>query len=150
MNAPGWSANLVDDDAGLTRILRETRTIAVLGAKSGAAQPACYVPAYLARQGYRLSLVNPTLAGARVLQVPVVATLADLPAPVDLIDVFRRPEFLPGHAAEILALPWRPAVVWFQLGIRNDAAAERLAREGIRVVQDRCMMPEHRRLVAVS
>ena len=143
-----WSANLVDDDAGLTRILREARTVAVLGAKTGRAEPAYYVPDYLAHQGYRLSLVNPTLAGTRVLDVPVVATLADLPGPVDLIDVFRRPEFLPGHAAEILALPWRPAVVWFQLGIRNDAAAERLAREGIRVVQDRCMMPEHRRLMA--
>jgi predicted CoA-binding protein len=55
---------------------------------------------------------------------------------------------LPAHAREILALPWRPRVVWFQLGIRNDRAAELLARAGIRVVQDRCMMPEHRRLVA--
>lgn len=141
-----WTANLVEDDAGLARILRESRTVAVLGVKAQPAEPAYYVPAYLARQGYRLSLVNPTLAGARVLDTPVLASLADLPAPVDLIDVFRRPAFLPGHAAEILALPWRPAVVWFQLGIRNDAAAERLARAGIRVVQDRCMMPEHRRL----
>jgi predicted CoA-binding protein len=64
-----------------------------------------------------------------------------------VVEVFRRPEYLPSHAAEILALPWKPAVVWFQLGIRNDAAAERLARAGIRVVQDRCMMPEHRRLI---
>jgi predicted CoA-binding protein len=145
-----WTANLVDDDAGLTRILHEARSVAVLGAKTGRGEPAFYVPDYLARQGYRLSLINPTLAGTRVLDTTVVATLADLPGPVDLVDVFRRPEFLPGHATEILALPWRPAVVWFQLGIRNDAAAERLAREGIRVVQDRCMMPEHRRLVGVS
>jgi predicted CoA-binding protein len=144
-----WSANLVDDDAGLARILRESRTVAVLGAKAQPAQPAHYVPAYLARQGYRVRPVNPTLAGTRVLDETVVATLADLEEPVDVIDVFRRPEYLPGHAAEILALPWRPAVVWFQLGIRNDAAAERLARAGIRVVQDRCMMPEHRRLIAV-
>ena len=79
-----------------------------------------------------------------------MATLADLPGPVDVIDVFRRPEYLPGHAAEILALPWRPAAVWFQLGIRNDVAAERLARAGIRVVQDRCMMPEHRRLLGAD
>jgi predicted CoA-binding protein len=142
-----WTANLVDDDAGLARILRESRTVAVLGAKDRPAEPAYYVPAYLARQGYRLSLVNPTLAGARVLDVPVVSSLADLPGPVDLIDVFRRPQFLSGHAAEILALPWRPSVVWFQLGIRNDAAAGQLARAGIRVVQDRCMMPEHRRLL---
>jgi predicted CoA-binding protein len=142
-----WSANLVDDDAGLTRILREARTIAVLGAKAQPSEPAHYVPAYLAREGYRVLPVNPTLAGRTILDVAVVPTLADLAEPVDVIDVFRRPEYLPGHAGEILRLPWRPAVVWFQLGIRNDAAAERLARAGIRVVQDRCMMPEHRRLI---
>ena len=142
-----WSANLIDDDDGLVRILREARTVAVLGAKAQPAEPAHYVPAYLTQHGYRVLPVNPTLAGRTILGEPVVATLADLPGPVDVIDVFRRPEYLPGHAAEILALPWRPAVVWFQLGIRNDAAAERLARAGIRVVQDRCMMPEHRRLL---
>jgi uncharacterized protein len=142
-----WSANLVDDDAGLTRILRESRTVAVLGAKAQPSAPAYYVPAYLASVGYRVRPVNPTLAGARILGEPVIPTLADLPEPVDVIDVFRRPEFLPGHAAEILALPWRPSVVWFQLGIRHDGAAQRLARAGIRVVQDRCMMPEHRRLL---
>jgi predicted CoA-binding protein len=141
-----WSANLIDDDAGLTRILREARTVGVLGAKAQPAEPAHYVPAYLTQHGYRVLPVNPTLAGRKILGEPVVATLADLPGPVDVIDVFRRPEYLPGHAAEVLALPWRPAVVWFQLGIRNDTAAERLARAGIRVVQDRCMMPEHRRL----
>ena len=142
-----WSANLIDDDAGLARILREARTVAVLGAKAQRAEPAHYVPAYLAHQGYRVLPVNPTLVGTKILGEPVAATLADLPGPVDVVDLFRRPEYLPGHAAEILALPWRPAVVWFQLGIRNDAAAERLARAGIRVVQDRCMMPEHRRLL---
>jgi uncharacterized protein len=146
MSAHG-SANLVDDDAGLARILREARTVAVVGAKADPSQPAHYVPAYLARVGYRVRPVNPTLVGTRVLEAPVVATLADLPEPVDVVEIFRRPEYLPGHAAEILALPWRPAAVWFQLGIRNDVAAERLARAGIRVVQDRCMMPEHRRLL---
>ena len=65
-----------------------------------------------------------------------------------MIEVFRRPEFLPAHADEIVALPCRPGTVWFQLGIRHDGAAERLARAGIRVVQDRCMMPEHRQLLA--
>jgi uncharacterized protein len=142
-----WSVNLVDDDAGLARILREARTVAVLGAKAQPAAPAHYVPAYLARAGYRIRPVNPTLVGTHILGEPVVATLADLPEPVDVVDVFRRPEFLPGHATEILALPWRPAVVWFQLGIRHDGAAQRLAGAGIRVVQDRCMMPEHRRLL---
>jgi uncharacterized protein len=143
-----WRDNLVDDDAGLTRILREARTVAVLGAKAQPSAPAYYVPAYLAEQGYRILPVNPTLMGAKVHDAPSVTTLAELGGPVDVIDVFRRPQYLPGHAGEILALPWRPAVVWFQLGIRNDAAAEQLARAGIRVAQDRCMMPEHRRLIA--
>ena len=142
-----WQGNLVDDDAGLRRILREAHTVAVLGAKADTRAPAYYVPAYLAARGYRLRPVNPTLTGRSVLGEPVVATLADLPEPVDVIDVFRRPQFLPAHAAEIVRLPWRPAAVWFQLGIRNDDAAATLARAGIRVVQDRCMMPEHRRLI---
>ena len=138
---------LVQDDAGLTRIFREVRTIAVLGAKGEASAPAYYVPTYLKARGYRILPVNPTRAGERMLGERVVATLADLPEPVDAIEVFRRPEFLPGHASEILRLPWKPAVVWFQLGIRHDEAAAELARAGIRVVQDRCMMPEHRRLL---
>jgi hypothetical protein len=144
---PGWQANLVDDDAGLTAILREAKRVAVVGAKRDPGAPAHYVPAYLRRQGYRVIGVNPTLAGAALFDEPVVPTVADLPWPVDVIEVFRRPVFLPAHAAEIVALPWQPAVVWFQLGIRHDGAARRLAEAGIRVVQDRCMMPDHRRLL---
>jgi predicted CoA-binding protein len=142
-----WTTNLVDDDPGLARILREARTVAVLGAKVDRAAPAYYVPAYLRARGYAIVPVNPNFAGQEVFGTPIVPALADLAGPVDVIEVFRRPEYLPGHASEILALPWRPKAVWFQLGIRNDAAAERLARAGIRVVQDRCMMPEHRRLL---
>jgi predicted CoA-binding protein len=142
--------NLVDDDAGLVRILREARTVGVLGANTRHSAPAYYVPAYLHAHGYRIYPVNPTLAGEAVFDEPIVGALADLPVPVDVVDVFRRPEFLVGHAREILALPWRPPVVWFQLGIRNDEAASMLARAGIRVVQDRCMMPEHRRLVGAA
>ena len=141
---------LVQDDAGLTRIFREARTVAVLGAKGEPGEPAFYVPSYLKTRGYRISPVNPTRAGERILDETVVATLADLTERVDVIEVFRRPEFLPGHATEILRLPWKPAVVWFQLGIRHDAAAAELARAGIRVVQDRCMMPEHRRLLGAA
>ena len=142
--------NLVDDDAGLARILRESRTVAVLGANTRRSAPAYYVPAYLHSHGYRIYPVNPTLTGESVFDAPIVGALADLTTAVDVIDVFRRPEYLVGHAREILALPWRPPAVWFQLGIRNDEAAVMLAREGIRVVQDRCMMPEHRRLVGAA
>lgn len=142
-----WRERLVQDDAGLARIFREARTIAVLGAKGEPGEPAFYVPSYLKARGYRVLPVNPTRAGERILGESVASTLEDLPGPVDVVEVFRRPEFLPGHAAEILRLPWKPAVVWFQLGIRHDTAAAELARAGIRVVQDRCMMPEHRRLL---
>jgi hypothetical protein len=145
-----WRARIVSDDGRLGRILQLARTIAVLGAKAQANEPAFYVPAYLAARGYRILPVNPTLTGRSLFGVSVAATLADLGEPVDVIEVFRRPEFLPGHAREVLALPWRPHVVWFQLGIRHDGAAEMLARAGIHVVQDRCMMPEHRRLLGAA
>ena len=145
-----WKSRIVSDDAGLEQILRAARTIAVLGAKAGVNEPAFYVPAYLARRGYRILPVNPTLTGRSLFGVPVVPTLADLTEPADVIEVFRRPEFLPGHAREVLELPWRPAAVWFQLGIRHDGAAEMLARAGMLVVQDRCMMPEHRRLLGAA
>src|SRR5262249_24290664 len=107
-------------------------------------------PAYLASHGYRILPVNPRLGGRAVHGEASVDALAALAAPIDVLDVFRRPEDLPGHADEILAMSPRPAVVWFQLGIRHDGAAERLARAGIRVVQDRCMMPEHRRLMRAA
>ena len=141
-----WKTRIVSDDENLTRILRAARTVAVLGAKAGLDEPAHYVPAYLAARGYRILPVNPTLAGS-LFGAPVAPTLADLAEPADVIDVFRRPELLPGHAREILELPWRPAAVWFQLGIRHDGAAEILARAGMLVIQDRCMMPEHTRLI---
>jgi predicted CoA-binding protein len=147
---PDWERNLITDDDGVRAILREAKTVAVLGAKDGPREPAFYVPAYLADHGYRIHPVNPILAGRELHGARVVGTVADLAGPVDVIDVFRRPAYLEGHAREILALPWRPAVVWFQLGIRNDAAAERLARAGLKVVQDRCMMPDHRRLVGAT
>ena len=142
-----WRHNLIAGDDGVAAILREAKTVAVLGAKLGAGEPAFYVPAYLHARGYRILPVNPTLRGHAAFDRPVVATLADLEEAADVVEIFRRPEYLPGHAAEILALPWRPRAAWFQLGIPNDRAAETLARAGMQVVQDRCMMPDHRRLI---
>ena len=142
-----WRDLLIHDDEGLLTIFRESKTVAVLGAKASPSEPAYYVPAYLHARGYAIRPVNPRFAGSRLHERDTVATLAELTEPADVIEIFRRPEYLPGHADEILALPWRPKTVWFQLGIRNDAAAEKLARAGMRVVQDRCMMPEHRRLL---
>jgi predicted CoA-binding protein len=134
-------------DDELKAILHEPRSVAVLGAKAARFEAAWYVPAYLHGHGWRVVGVNPKLVGQDWLGEPAVASLADLRGPVDVIEVFRRPEVLVAVAEEILALPWRPRWVWFQLGIANDEAARRLAAAGIGVVQDRCMMPEHRRLV---
>src|SRR5262245_39490349 len=105
-----WRANLVDDDAGLTTILKEARTVAVLGAKPGLSEAAHYVPAYLRQHGYRILPVNPHFAGQRLHDAVTVARLDALPEEADVIEVFRRPEFLVGHADEILVLSWRPKV----------------------------------------
>lgn len=137
---------LLHDDADLRTLLANTHSIGVLGGKANPAEPAFYVPAYLTQHGYSCVAVNPTLAGRTVFGNPAVASLAEL-TPVDLIEVFRRPDLIDAHVDELAALPWRPRYVWFQLGIRNDPAAARLVAMGIGVVQDRCMMPEHRRLV---
>jgi predicted CoA-binding protein len=134
-----------ESDAELREILSGTRTIAVVGIKDRPEEDANRVPRYLQEHGYRIVPVTPK-AGS-VLGERAYARLADLPAPVDLVDLFRAPEHIPGHVEEILALPWRPAAVWMQLGIHHDAAAARLRAAGIRVIQDRCIMVEHRRLL---
>ena len=140
-------AMLPSSDPDLRRILTENRTAAVLGAKVEPWEAAFYVPKYMAEQGWSMIAVNPKLAGQEWLGAPAVASVAELSAPVQVLEVFRRSDALVPVAREILALPWRPSVVWFQLGIANDEAAELLSAAGIDVVQDRCMMPEHQRLV---
>jgi predicted CoA-binding protein len=133
-------------DAELRTILATCPTIAVLGIHTATEKPAFYVPDYLHDQGYRILGVNPGLAGQVLFGEPVHATLAELTEPVDLVDVFRRPEAIAAHLPDLLALSPRPRVVWFQLGIRNDAAARTLEAAGITVVQDRCTLADHRRL----
>jgi predicted CoA-binding protein len=132
------------DDA-LRDLLRSTRSIAVLGIKSGDADEAFRVPRYLQARGYRILPVNPKLD--RVLGEPAVASLADVSAPYELLDVFRAPAHLPAHVDEILALASPPRAVWFQEGIRDDRSAARLREAGIQVIQDRCLMVEHARLL---
>jgi predicted CoA-binding protein len=132
-------------DAEIRDLLRAVHCIAVLGMKDEPAADAFRVPAYLQRQGYRIRPVNPKLN--TVLEEPAVASLAELAETPDLIDVFRAAAHVPGHVEEILAMHPLPRVVWLQLGIRHDEAAARLDAAGIRVVQDRCLMVEHRRLL---
>jgi predicted CoA-binding protein len=136
---------LLEDDAALRGLIDATHSIAVLGIKAGEGDDAFRVPRYLQRAGFRILPVNPKLE--RVLDEPVAARLAAIDEPFDLVNVFRDARHLPAHVDEILALPRHPAAVWFQLGIRDDASAARLAAAGLDVVQDRCLMVEHRRLL---
>lgn len=141
-----WRDNLVDSMADVREILEETRTVAVLGIKpeSHAGQPAHYVPRYLQEAGYEVIPVPvyyPEVT--EILGKPVVREVSAVPGSVDMVNVFRRARDIPPHVDDIIAKG--PKVVWFQLGIRNDEAAEKLARAGIRVVQDRCTLADHQR-----
>lgn len=136
-------------DDEIRTILERARTIAVLGAHWESDRPACYVPEYLHEVGYRVLPVNPAGVGRTWLapeHVPFAARLTDLDESIDIVDVFRRAELLPAHEAEILGMSPLPKVVWFQLGVRNDAVAKRLRAAGITVVQDRCTLADHRRM----
>ena len=138
-----WKMNLITDAAGIAAMLKDTKTIAVLGIKpeSHGGQPAHYVPAHMDRAGYGIIPVPvyyPEVT--EILGEPVYRSLAAIPGEIDMVDVFRRARDIDAHVDDILAA--KPKYVWFQLGIRNDAVAERLAREGIDVVQDRCLLVE--------
>ena len=137
-----WRRHLIDDDAGIRALLQRTRRIAVLGIKTPeSGQPAYYVAEYAKRAGYEVVPVPVYYPDVtEILGSPVYRTLAAIPGEIDMVDVFRRAKDIEAHVDDILAK--RPASVWFQLGIRNDAVAERLAREGIDVVQDRCLLVE--------
>ena len=142
-----WREKLVDDPAGIARIWTETRRIAVVGIKTEAqgGQPAFYVPEYL--QGAGFDLVPVPVYYPEVTEIlgqRVYRAVADVPGEIDLVVVFRRSADVAAHVDDLIAA--KPGAVWLQSGIRNDDAAERLARAGIRVVQDRCAMVEHRRL----
>ena len=134
------------NDARVREILMSAPTVAVLGINDQRDKAAYYVPAYLHEAGYRVIGVNPKLAGTQMFGGAVQATLTEIAEPVDLVDVFRRPEAIPAHIEEILAMKPRPRVVWFQLGIENDDAAAILEASGITVVQNRCTMADHQRL----
>ena len=143
-----WQQNILTETAYIRALLAETKTVAVLGIKTEAqaGQPAFYVPRYLAAVGYEVIPVPvyyPEVT--HILGQRVYRRLVEIPGAVDLVDVFRRPEDLVGHVEDIVAK--RPKAVWLQSGIRHDAVAQRLAEAGIQVVQDRCMMIDHRSLL---
>ena len=142
-----WKSNLINDAAGIQQMLRDTKTIAVLGIKpeSHADQAAHYVAAHMAAAGYDVIPVPVYYPDVtEILGKKVVRKLADISGPVDMVNVFRRPSDIPQHVDDIVAK--KPKYVWFQLGIRNEDAARRFAEAGIKVVQDRCLMVEQGRL----
>ncbi|GGN33508.1 CoA-binding protein [Deinococcus daejeonensis] len=140
---------LVTQTAQVRQILTEHKVIAVVGFHHDAMKPAYYVPEYMHRQGYTIIPVNPALAarGESFFGHRAVATLAEITTPVDIVDVFRRSDRVRDHLPDILAMPTPPKVVWLQLGIRDDATARDLAARGIDVVQDRCLLADHRALL---
>jgi len=133
-----WQDNLLGDTAQIAALIRETKRIAVLGIKTEAQseQPSVYVPLYMQKAGYEIIPVPVYYPEAtEILGEKVYRRLTEIPGEIDMVDVFRRPADINGHVDDILAK--KPLSVWFQLGIRNDAAAEIFAKAGIKVVQDR-------------
>jgi predicted CoA-binding protein len=142
-----WQRNLVVDTADIGQLVRDCRRIAVLGIKpeSRAGAPAFYVPEYMLRHGY--DVIPVPVYYPEVVEIMgrrVYRSLRNIPGPIDMVNVFRRPRDIPPHVPDILEA--KPRVVWLQLGISHPETAEILARAGIQVVQDRCLMVEHRRL----
>ncbi|MBW3628721.1 MAG: CoA-binding protein [Gemmatimonadetes bacterium] len=142
-----WRENLIDDPAGIADILRSARRVAVLGIKTEAqsTQPAFYVPEYLKRAGYTVVPVPVYYPDAtEIIGERVYRSVSAIPEKVDLVIVFRRSVDVPPHVDDLIQA--RPGAVWMQSGIRHDDAARRLAEAGIKVVQNRCAMVEHRRV----
>jgi uncharacterized protein len=142
-----WRDNIIDDSTQLRELLLETKSIAVLGIKTEAqsAQPAFYVPKYMQNAGFKIIPVPVYYPDvAEILGERVYRQLQQIPDEVDMVNVFRRPQDVPPHLDDLLAK--KPKSVWMQLGISHDFVAEQLARAGIKVVQDRCLMVDHRRL----
>ncbi len=140
-----WRDHLIETPAQIKNLLENTHRIAVLGMKPDPDQPAYYVPDHAEHAGYDIVPVPvyyPDLT--EIMGKKVYRRLTDIPGGIDMVNVFRRPKDIPPHVDDIIAK--KPNSVWFQLGIRNDDAAEKLARAGIDVVQDHCLLVELRRI----
>ena len=141
-------ARLIDDPAGIAQLVKGYRRVVVLGIKpeSRGGEPAFYVPEYLKQEGIEIVPVPVYYPDVtRILGIPVIRKLTDVTGNVDCVDVFRKSSDIPPHVDDLIKL--KPKSVWFQLGIRNDEAAQRLVDAGIDVVQDKCLLVEHRKYV---
>jgi predicted CoA-binding protein len=129
-------------------VLASVKTIAVVGASANPARPSHGVMRFLISKGYTVIPVNPGHAGQKIHGQKVYAKLADIDVPIDLVDVFRAADQLPSVVDEILTLPNLPKVIWGQLTVRHDGAAEKAEAKGIKVIMDRCPAIEYPRLMA--
>ncbi len=134
------------DDAYISGILEEVRTVAIVGASANEVRPSFFVTKYLIDKGYAVFPINPGHAGREILGRMTYAKLADVPGAIDMIDVFRASDAVPGIVDEALALNPLPKVIWTQLTVRHDEAAAKAEAAGIKVVMNRCPKIEYARL----
>lgn len=134
------------DDAHIRNILDSVKSVAVVGASPKEDRPSMFVVKYLTERGYRVFPINPGHAGKQILDTRFYAKLADVPEPIDMVDVFRASEAIPRVLDEVLALSPLPKVFWMQLGIRNDEAAAKAEAAGMTVIMNRCPKIEYGRL----
>jgi uncharacterized protein len=134
------------DDTYIRAILNTVKTIAMVGVSANVSRPSYFAFKYLLERRYRMIPVNPGLAGGELLDQKAYANLADIPEPVDMVDVFRASQYAPEIVQDALAMNPRPSVIWMQLGVRNDAAARLAEANGLKVVMNRCPKIEYGRL----
>jgi len=134
------------DDSYIRGILNTVKTIAMFGASEKQNRPSYFAFKYLLERGYTMIPVNPGHAGHDMLGQRIYAKLADIPAPVDMVDIFRGSRYAPAIVQEALALKTLPSVIWMQLGVRNDEAAALAEANGMKVVMNRCPKIEYGRL----
>ncbi|MBL8791876.1 MAG: CoA-binding protein [Rhizobiales bacterium] len=127
-------------------VLQDVKTVALVGASANTVRPSYFVMKYLLEKGYEVYPVNPGLAGQELLGRTVHGSLAEIPGPVDMVDIFRNSEAAAEIVDEALALPVKPKVIWMQLQVRNDEAAAKAEAAGIRVVMNRCPKMEYGKL----
>ena len=131
------------DDDYIAGIRSDTKTVAVLGASLHDNRPSHWITGFLLGKGYRVYPVNPVYAGEVILGQTILSSLSDISEPIDLVDVFRRADQFASVIDDILSLKHRPAVIWGQLGVRDDAAAKKAEAAGIKVVMDRALVTEY-------
>lgn len=133
-------------DAYIRGILNTVKTVAIVGASPNEVRPSFFVVRYLVDKGYKVFPINPGHAGKEIFGQKVYASLADVPEAIDMVDIFRAPQYAPGIVEEALALEPRPTVIWMQLTIRNDEAAQAAEAAGLKVVMNRCPKIEYGRI----